>query len=1236
MKILSVRLKNLNALQGEWKIDFTQPPFIDNGLFAITGPTGAGKTTILDAICLALYHRTPRLNNISKSTNEIMTRGMADCEAEVEFEVKGVGYRAFWSQRRSRGSVEGNLQEAAVELAQIEEGKIIASKVKNKLQMTEEITGLDFARFTKSMLLSQGEFSAFLNAAANERAELLEELTGTEIYGQISEKVHQKYSESKQKLAELTARADGVTTLSEQELSALSTQQDELLKALSGISNELLLLTEQASWWDNHTQLSKELQQSQQLFDEANKQQKNHQIELQRLKDSAPAEKLRSPLTLLESTKQALNDAKINKTNVEHQLATIASQVANSQHDLLIQQKKVDVVKSEQRELDTLIDEKIAPLDNQLSQLSVHIESLKKQQREEQKAIENNRQQRQLINDESKQLADIDTEIKQYQQDHQYDDKLASLLPLWQQRTQQITHRSDQYQQRLQKEIQLKATYRSLSESVQKLAAPITAVTNNITKQQKALNELQQAQSHGNRVDISESERQFQQLVGQQALRIELKNSTLEYQKLINERNGECKRISDFDQKITVLTTQRQQCRTQYGQIRQQCRDLSQLLEQEKRIADLTTERKKLIEHQACPLCGSVKHPYVEHYQQLDISDTEQRHEALNTQLETVQAQGHKVSGELSSAEALRIEAAKKREQYDNELQRLMEQFHLTSQQLDTTSLNGLSIESIDAVTTYVHHCNTQQQNLERVIAEQRKQQKLESDLQQAITSGNNEHQQLLHQRQLLEQQVQNNQEEQAQLGSELSESKQELDTLSHELSSDIMQSIHENIEAIMPNQSELSQWFRDKQALSEQWVIQTERQVQASQRSASLNVKREAIQTDDQRLQSKIAQLTEEVATESVTYAEHYKQRRELFGDKEVVSEKQRIELERQQLEQQLSELTDRNRNDLQNQHSFTGQLNSVNQALEQINKRYSEKKNDFDEAFHNSPFTTFEAFSVALLDEEELQTLVTLRDTLDKQVQQSTALLSSAKRKEEAIEQLRVDKGYQLTLEEVRSRREALTLSMSEKNRQQGEISQKIESDNHNRHNRGEMVTAIEQGQADYDDLAYLHGLIGSQRGDKFRKFAQGLTLDHLVTLANRQLDRLHGRYLLQRKQSDALELQVIDTWQGDICRDTKTLSGGESFLVSLALALALSDLVSHKTSIDSLFLDEGFGTLDSETLDSAIDTLDSLNASGKMIGVISHIEAMKERIPVQIKVTKVNGLGISALDNSFRVSL
>uniref|UniRef100_UPI0037CB88AD SbcC/MukB-like Walker B domain-containing protein n=1 Tax=Rheinheimera sp. TaxID=1869214 RepID=UPI0037CB88AD len=165
-------------------------------------------------------------------------------------------------------------------------------------------------------------------------------------------------------------------------------------------------------------------------------------------------------------------------------------------------------------------------------------------------------------------------------------------------------------------------------------------------------------------------------------------------------------------------------------------------------------------------------------------------------------------------------------------------------------------------------------------------------------------------------------------------------------------------------------------------------------------------------------------------------------------------------------------------------------------------------------------------------------------------------------------------------------------------------------------------------YEHWQRLNSLIGSADGAKYRRFAQSMTLQQLVVLANRQLETLHNRYQLSRHATAELELVVLDTWQADSMRDTKTLSGGESFLVSLALALALSDLVSHKTSIDSLFLDEGFGTLDADTLDSALSALDGLNASGKMIGIISHVEALKQRISVQIKVEKQQGLGYSQI--------
>ena len=225
--------------------------------------------------------------------------------------------------------------------------------------------------------------------------------------------------------------------------------------------------------------------------------------------------------------------------------------------------------------------------------------------------------------------------------------------------------------------------------------------------------------------------------------------------------------------------------------------------------------------------------------------------------------------------------------------------------------------------------------------------------------------------------------------------------------------------------------------------------------------------------------------------------------------------------------------------------------------------------------------------------------------------------------------------TLENIDSKLSSLAEQLKIQQVKLGQIQQAINHDKQNKSKQQSLLTQIETAQINLDDLSYLNSLIGSADGAKFRKFAQGLTLNHLVYLANEQLNKLDGRYQLQCQQSETLSLEVLDTWQGDSVRDTKTLSGGESFLVSLALALALSDLVSNKTSIDSLFLDEGFGTLDNDTLEIALDALDNLNATGKMIGIISHVEALKERIAVQVKVEKQSGLGVSCLDKQFAFS-
>ncbi|MGF6330341.1 exonuclease SbcC [Pseudomonas sp. BS3782 TE3695] len=175
--------------------------------------------------------------------------------------------------------------------------------------------------------------------------------------------------------------------------------------------------------------------------------------------------------------------------------------------------------------------------------------------------------------------------------------------------------------------------------------------------------------------------------------------------------------------------------------------------------------------------------------------------------------------------------------------------------------------------------------------------------------------------------------------------------------------------------------------------------------------------------------------------------------------------------------------------------------------------------------------------------------------------------------------------------------------------------------------LAQQIADAYAEYQRWARLNALIGSATGDTFRKIAQAYNLDLLVHHANVQLRQLVRRYRLKRGGS-MLGLLVMDTEMGDELRSVHSLSGGETFLVSLALALGLASMASSTLKIESLFIDEGFGSLDPESLQLAMDALDGLQAQGRKVAVISHVQEMHERIPVQIQVHR-QGNGLSTLE-------
>jgi exonuclease SbcC len=192
------------------------------------------------------------------------------------------------------------------------------------------------------------------------------------------------------------------------------------------------------------------------------------------------------------------------------------------------------------------------------------------------------------------------------------------------------------------------------------------------------------------------------------------------------------------------------------------------------------------------------------------------------------------------------------------------------------------------------------------------------------------------------------------------------------------------------------------------------------------------------------------------------------------------------------------------------------------------------------------------------------------------------------------------------------------------------RIREDEQRRERAQSMMAEIERQRAVEERWAKMAELIGSADGKKFRNYAQQFTLDVLLGYANIHLAQLARRYRLERVASQAgpsLALMVRDQDMGGEIRSVNSLSGGESFLVSLALALGLASLSSNRVKVESLFIDEGFGSLDSDTLSVAMDALDALQSLGRKVGVISHVQEMTERISTRVLVRPAGG-GSSAI--------
>jgi exonuclease SbcC len=347
--------------------------------------------------------------------------------------------------------------------------------------------------------------------------------------------------------------------------------------------------------------------------------------------------------------------------------------------------------------------------------------------------------------------------------------------------------------------------------------------------------------------------------------------------------------------------------------------------------------------------------------------------------------------------------------------------------------------------------------------------------------------------------------------------------------------------------------------------------------------------------------------------------QRQALSPELDTAAFEQRLQQAMRQARQALEQAQAAATEQQNSLHRRQQQISDLKRHMADLNTETARMQQAFDAALAHSQFADETSLQAALLPEEQLKTLQQAAEKLKADAARLQALQEQCHSSLQLLQQQDLTEQSSAELEAALER---LTSEHAMLLQRRGSLQQTLDSNAERKSQFGAQQQAIDAQQRELERWDTLHALIGSADGKKFRNFAQGLTFELMIGHANRQLQKMSDRYLLVRDAEQPLELNVIDNYQAGEIRSTKNLSGGESFLISLALALGLSGMASRNVRVDSLFLDEGFGTLDEEALETALDTLSGLQQEGKLIGVISHVQALKDRIATRIEVQQLSG--------------
>lgn len=1215
MKILRLRLCNLSSLRDTTAIDFTLPPLANSGLFAITGPTGAGKSTLLDAITLALYGRVARYGS-TPSPDAVMSRHTGECSAEIEFSCAAGLFRSVWQLQRARKKPDGKLQAAKRRVIALPAETVIAESIKDSDTKILELTGLDYERFLRSVLLAQGDFAAFLRAGPKERTDLLQQVTGTGVYQDISKAAFRRAADAEQAHATLLRDHQAVPVLDatqrhghETALAANATRLVELSSSLQALAKRL---TEVQRWT--------EIEQAARILEADTKQHAdNHRTAapiLARLTRHDKAARFIADLTFLDRLEAELAKDRVALHELDPKLPELAHLVQAAEATAQTARAALALETDRHTQLRlvwtevTELDKTLATLRETRRQVSEH----HARRESEAATLKTSLANHQVA---LKKTTEVHASAAAWLAEHRLDASLAVQLPEIQAASVRWSASESAATAAHQALIKLRRESETLTAAVQVLEEKRPPLRRELRACEEAVAAIiRNLEAVSEQLPLAELEARRDHARDQ---RLAVEQLTINAARLRTLAADLIRGEKDANQ-ITHDLTQSEVARTT---LQQHHEGLVKLLAAHRtslsfaeKVQSLEAHRANLRDETPCPLCGAIHHPYATAGELPPNDFAAIRQLVAATEKELGEAQHRLTEAEKRLASLL---ADQKR--LTSERSRLTADYAGQKTAWNVLAvLHGLT-DRFDDETTLSTSLRVAQ-----TAEDQRKAQ---------VVSVRNAHERLEQaraSRQAAQTGLERIEAEIAKQSALAAQSCRQLPDLERVLAGHQENALRDRaamnqcVSTFASVPLELAAVPTLLTTLKARTATFSRREVETQTVLAELRAQTAGVDALTQQLTASAVSIFESqrnVAAATTVVIDHEQIRRLKFGDRLVAEEQQNAEAE---LKRKRDAAESTHRSCEQTRQAQATAFREKDRLTADITRRISEREAISHRLKTNLTAAGFECeadLRAALLSDEEAEIHAAQTKALE-----ARGITLAAQAASLATQRLTLAPGVSedarehpaLQAEHTRSEAERAALQES-----LGEIRAIIKNDDEQRGRVASFAVQLETAHQEFARWNKLRALIGSADGSSFARFAQGLTLEKLAVLANLHLRQLNPRYSIRRatdREADDLELEIVDHYQADVARPMRSLSGGESFLVSLALALGLSELASGRTTIESVFIDEGFGSLDADTLETAMAALENLQSSGKTIGVISHVPAMQERIPAQIKVTKESG--------------